>query len=413
MSIILNNTVGCTNFQEALVQLADGADTLSIGVSYVQMGGWELLRRQTPRVRLDRMRLVCTDQMNITQPAAVGRAISEGVQVRNFRGAVTYHPKVILAQDRAGNPIRFLIGSANLSYSAFTTSVEAGVLGTDAGDLGRLHNWFNELFANQSEEFTPARLLIMEESWRRAAARRTQTRLRVRRGIILPPGAQIPVEAEDIETLEDVFATIQLPVGLLNFDYARNNIRTVGRAREVLANWNNVRYDDSSTASKQRSELKLLGLANGANLTAVGRGAAAARSDEAVARLWCNWLLQTGDRQLGVINEKLLVAKRVFRQFWRLQPDVREYFLAHAVNPAERRILQTIELLCNSREVVQELSLDDIRALEPLLDEPERLPPHIRAEIADYFGNKGTRSWRSRDRRIVPNAWRESLGNED
>lgn len=179
-----------------------------------------------------------------------------------------------------------------------------------------------------------------------------------------------------------------------------------------MADWAAVRGGDTGTAAKQRSELKLLGFADGLNLTALGRAAAAARSDEAVARLWCEWLQQTDDRQLAAINDKLLVAKRVFPQFWRLQPVVRDYFLAHAVNPAERRILQTIELLCNSREVVQELSLDDIRALEPLLDQPQRLPPHIRAEIADYFDNKGTRSWGSPDRRIVPNAWRDASGNQ-
>ncbi len=411
MSIILNTTAGSTNFNDALTQLAQGADTLSIGVSYLQMGGWELLRRLTPDLQLTRMRLVCTDQMNITQPAAVSRALSEGVQVRNFNGSMTYHPKVIIAQDAEGRPMRFLLGSANLSSSAFTTSIEAGILGADPDDLGRLQNWFNNLFLNQSEQLTPARLLKMEENWRRAAARRTKTRLRVRHGIIVPLGAKIPIEAEDIETLEDIFATIQLPIGLLNFDYAGNNIRNVRRAREVLADWTAVRGSATPAAAKQRSELKLLGFADGPNLTTLGGAAAAARSVEAVANLWCEWLQQTNDRQLASINEKLLVAKRVFPQFWRLQPVVRDYFLAHKVNPVERRVLQTIELLCNSQEVVQELSLDDIRALQPLLDQPERLPPHIRHEITEYFNNKGTRGWGSPDRRIVPNAWRDASVN--
>jgi len=308
--------------------------------------------------------------------------------------------------------MRFLLGSANLSYSAFTTSVEAGVLGADADDLGRLNNWFNNLFLNHCEQLTPARLRRMEEGWRLAAVLRAQARLRVRRGIVLPSGAEIPIEAEDIEALEDVFATIQLPLGLLNFDYAGNTIRNIGRAREVLANWAAIRVSTAGAASKQRSELKLVGFAEGRDLTRLGRAAAAARSDEAVARLWCGWLQQTDDRELAAINDKLLVAKRVFSQFWRLQPSVSNYFLANAVKPAERRLLQTIELLCNSREVVQELSLDDIRALEPLLAQPQRLPPHIRVEIADYFENKGTRSWGLADRRIVPKAWRETSGHQ-
>ncbi|MFA7257821.1 MAG: phospholipase D-like domain-containing protein [Kiritimatiellales bacterium] len=403
MSIILNNFTGSSGFSEALKQLAQGADALSIGVSYIQMGGWDLLRKLAPDISPDRMKVVCTDQMNITQPAAVSRAIAEGVNMRNFCGPVTYHPKMILAHDTKGHPIRFLIGSANLSYSAFTNSVEAGLLGTDKKDLKILKRWFDDVFLNQSEIFTQDSLRAMEENWRRAAATRTQTRLRVRRGIVIPPGTPIPVEAEDIDTLEDIFATIQLPIGLLNFDYARNNIRNVGYLREVLSNWRNVKTDKAS--SKQRSELKLLGFVAEGQLSALGRAAAAAQSEEEVALLWCRWLQQTAEAQLESINPKLLDAKRVFSQFWRLQPDVRDYFLANAVNPEERRTLQTIELLCNSREVVQELSLEDIRTLEPLLDQPERLPPNIRTEIAEYFDNKGTRSWKFADRRIFPNAW--------
>lgn len=410
MSLILNNVAGTMSFKEAIAQLARGAHTLSIGVSYVQMGGWDLLRRQTPGLHVNQMRLVCTDQMNITQPSAVRRAISEGVRVRNFSGAVTYHPKVILAQDAAGLPMRFLLGSANLSFSALNSSFEAGMLGTDLADLNILQSWFDDLFNNRSEDVTPERLIAMESRWRLAAARRTQDRLRVRRGILVPPGAEVRVEAEDIDTLEDIFSTIQIPVGLLNFDYAGNNIRNVGRVRTVLANWNTVRVG-AGVYQKQRSELRLLGFADGQNLTALGRAASAVGTDEEVARLWCEWLQQTDDAQIAAVNDKLLLAKRVFPQFWRLRQDVRDYFLGNAVNPVNRRLMQTIELLCNSSEVVQELSLDDIRTLDPLLAQTQRLPPHVQTEIADYFGNKGTRSWSTPDRFIVPNAWRQAAGN--
>lgn len=64
------------------------------------------------------MRLVCTDQLGITQPAAVERALQSGVQIRNYSGGAVYHPKVYLAHDRNLRPTRFLLGSANLSTSA-------------------------------------------------------------------------------------------------------------------------------------------------------------------------------------------------------------------------------------------------------------------------------------------------------
>lgn len=289
--------------------------------------------------------------------------------------------------------------------------MEAGILGEDTGGLRSLSGWFDELFQRRSAEFTAESLRQMEENWRVAASRRTRGRLRVRRALVVPRGAvAVPLEVEDLDALEDVFATVRIPIGMLNMDYAGNNVRNLRRAREVLAEWNTVRTSTRSAAGKQRSELGLLGFADGANLTALGRMAAAARSDEEVARLWCAWLQRTDDAELRGINTRLLVAKRVFPQFWRLQPEVLEYFLANAEGPADRRTLQTVELLCNASQVVEELSLDDIRTLTPLLNQPQRLPLFIRAAVRDYYENKGMRGWNLPDRRVVPLAWREAAG---
>jgi len=215
--------------------------------------------------------------------------------------------------------------------------------------------------------------------------------------------------AEDLDTLEDVFATVQLPIGLLNMDYAGNNIRNVGRVREVLADWPNVILGTRSAHNKQRSELKLLGFARGVKLTELGRQAAAAGSNEEVARLWCAWLQKATNEEIASVNTKLFVAKRVFAQFWRLNAEVQNYFLDHAAKPtdAERPTLQIIELLCNASDVVQELSLADIQALVPLLAQTQKLPDFVRDAVLDYQDNKGTRGWDFPDRKIVPQAWKE------
>jgi hypothetical protein len=155
--------------------------------------------------------------------------------------------------------------------------------------------------------------------------------------------------------------------------------------------------------------MKLLGFAERRTLTRLGVAASRARSAEEVARLWCGWLQQTPDAELAEINARLLVAKRVFAQFWRLNPEVRDYFLEHAEDPSYRSTLQIIELLCNARDVVQDLSLDDMRTLAPLLNQPQRLPTFVRQAILDYQDNKGTRGWDFPDRRIVPLAWRDAL----
>jgi hypothetical protein len=400
MKIILNDHAGSPGFSEALKELADGAHTLSVAVSYMQVSGWEIFHRHTLGLNLPAMRIVCTDQLGVTQPAAVERAIKSGVQIRNFCGNVVYHPKVFLAHDRNLKPTRFLLGSANLSSSAFMTSTEAGLLGTDAASLVTLRNWFDQIFTTRTEEFTPSRLREMEIKWRKAAAERTKNRLDARRVLPAPPdGAPLPIGPEDLDALEDVFATIQLPVGLLNMDYAGNNVRNIAKVREVMK-------DPASASGKQQSELKLLGFMQNGRLTALGRAAAAAASEGEVAWLWCRWLQRTADSVLEAINAKLLVAKRVFPQFWKLQPEVRDFFLANAQSPSDRRTLQTIELLCNARDVVQELSLLDMQSLSVLLNQPARLPLSVRSEIADYFDNKGTRSWNEADRRTVPEAWR-------
>jgi hypothetical protein len=280
------------------------------------------------------------------------------------------------------------------------------------GALARtLTNWFDDLFRKRSAEFTAESLQVMEKKWRAAATARAIARLRVRRGLVVPaPPAAAPLAAEDLDTLEDVFASVQVPIGLLNMDYAGNNIRNVGRVRTVLADWSNVVKDTRSAYGKQRSELKLLGFAEGSRLTPLGRAAAAAGSVEEVARLWCAWLQHTSDDDLMAVNSKLLVAKRVLTKFWQLKEEVRNHFLERAVRPSdsERPILQVIELLCNASDVVQELSLEDIEALAPLLRHPERLPGFVRNAVLDYQDNKGTRGWDFPDRRVVPLAWKEA-----
>jgi hypothetical protein len=242
----------------------------------------------------------------------------------------------------------------------------------------------------------------MEVRWRSAAATRARNRLRFRREL---PVVAAPVAPEDIDTLEDVFATIQLPIGLLNIDYGGNNIRNIRFARGVLA-------DLAHASGKNRNDLKLLGFMQEGRLTDLGRRVARARTNEEFAVLWCRWLQRTADAQLEEINSKLLVAKRVLPQFWRLQEGVRNFFLDNA-GRAQRRgnlraLLQTIELLCNARDVVQELTLDEIETLSRLLEERTSLPVFIRSEVAKYFDNKGTRSWETDDRRVVPLAWRQA-----
>lgn len=411
MKIILNDHKGCATFADALKELVVGADTLSVAVSYLQVSGWQMFQTQTRGLSLTDMRIVCTDQLGITQPAAVSRAIASGVQIRNYSGRATYHPKVYLAQDKAGRPTRFLLGSANLSVSAFTNSVEAGVLSEDRVGLGSLKDWFDDLFKKRSEEFTAESLRKMEVKWREAAVHRAKARLGVRHKLIVTPRESvIPITAEDLDTLEDVFATLQLPIGLLCMDYAGNTVRNINRVRELLQDWPNV-SQASGAADKQRGELQTLGFSKGRKLTKYGEAAARATSDAEVAKIWCSWLINTPDDELVALKEDLLTAKRVFSQFWRLKPEVQEFFLANAqgskADTSLRLLLNTIELLCSANAVVQDFTLEDFKALAPLLIQADKIPIIVRNDVVDYLDNKGTRSWKYPDRRLVLIAWKE------
>ena len=401
MKLILNNFERSTGFQQALRELIRGADTLSVAVSYLQVGGWEMFHKHVERLSLPRMRIVCTDQLGITHPEAVKRALNKQVRVRNFAREITYHPKVFLAHDANGRATRFLLGSANLSASAFSDSVEVGVLGEEARPVRTLDRWFDNLFNRHSVDFTADLLAEMDQKWREQAAQRAKNRLRRLRDIGVKPDVA-PPEPEDIDTLDDVLATIRLPIGLLNIDYGGNNVRNIDHLRRLLST-PRERLDQ-----KQKSELKLLGFAFPyGELTALGREAAASRTNMDVARLWCRWLKRTPNAELEKIHPRLLVAKRVFPQFWRLRPEVRNHFLDNVQNRDERRTLQTIELLCNANALVQELSLDDMRTLSGLLNS-DRVPDYIKKEVGEYFDNKGQRSWDGDDRREIPLAWREA-----
>ncbi len=418
MKIILNDHKGCPTFADSLKELVSGADTLSVAVSYLQVSGWQFFHAQTRDLSLSKMRIVCTDQMGITQPAAVSRAIASGVQIRNYAGRATYHPKVYLAHDKVGRPTRFLLGSANLSVSAFTNSVEAGVLSEDGVGLGTLKEWFDELFKKRSEDFTAESLRLMEEKWRAAAVGRARARLLVRRELVVAVRrVEPPINAEDLDTLEDVFATLQLPIGLLCMDYAGNTVRNINRVRELLRDWPSVSEATGEAPVKQRGELQTLGFVKGRKLTKYGEAAARAISDAEVAQIWCSWLHNTPDSELAALKDELLTAKRVFSQFWRLQPEVREFFLNNSQGSKShtplRLLLNTIELLCSANAVVQEFSLEDFKTLAPLLTQAERIPIMVRDDVVHYLNpekGKGSRTWKYSDRRLVLLAWKEVAG---
>lgn len=386
-----------TTFLRSIGSALVGASAVDIAVSYAAVSGWELLK--IPLARVGRVRMLITSQFAITQPEALRRALTAGVWVRNYDGERVYHPKMYLVYGRVGDPKVAILGSANLSESALTTAVEAGISTTHRPLLKQLQSWFEELFEDRvhSRDVDAALLTKLEGLWVRAAARRVLARKSSSRGRTAQPRGVSP---ENIEVLEDLFATIRMPIGILSFDHAGNNVRNLLRALDVLRRYPRL-------TDKERSELRLLGFWSDGQLTELGATGRRCTSEQALASVWCRWVAAQTEPDLQQLNSRLASFKRAATQFWRLRPEIREFFLGNLGSTRQRPLLQTIELLCNGSRVVRKISLEKLRSLAPLVAAPTGLTKFLADCVRDYHRNKGSRSWSSADRLTMLIAWKD------
>ncbi len=264
-----------TSIHDAIRSGLYKADRVDIAVSYVLLSGWELLEGRLAALGSGNVRMLITDQLAITQPEALRRALATGVSLRNFDGRI-YHPKVFLFYGKNGRPRAAVLGSANLSEPALTTSVEAGVLTTDRRLLSQLRRWFQDLFtdSNQTVEVDDALVDKIEVAWKRAAATRARASGHHRQAERVKQSKELAPDEKEV--LDDLFATIRVPIGVLSFDHAGNNVRNLQRAREVLR-----RYPKSN--AKERSELHLLGFLADGQLTKLGQSAVGSASELGLA----------------------------------------------------------------------------------------------------------------------------------
>ena len=142
---VANDLKQNTSVLKVIQSTLSKASGVDIAVSYALLSGWELLEPALGRLASGRVRMLVTGQLAITQPQALRRALETGVQLRIFDGRI-YHPKVYLFYGEGGRRDTAIVGSANISESALTTSVEAGVSTTDRGLVRQMSGWFDELF---------------------------------------------------------------------------------------------------------------------------------------------------------------------------------------------------------------------------------------------------------------------------
>lgn len=395
-SFIENASSRGITFKRDIIAATRAARSVDIAVSYLQMSGWFVLGRELERIPTKKIRILTTDQMNITQPAVLREALRLGIHVRCYRGSRAFHPKVYVLHGATKAKNIAILGSANISASGLKNGVEAGMRISDPSLFSQLARWFDALFRDPATEKVDEPFVKdYEKRWKQAARARVPLR-RIAESRGGPDASPTP---EDEDTLDDVFSTISLPVGTLGFDHAGNNIRNIARLLNVLARYPRIGY-------KERSELHLLGFMHDGGLSPLGVRARRCRTAAAVAKLWTSWVKKTPDAILDGLNSRLRSFKRAAGRFWHLRADVRSYFLRELANPDERETLLAIELCCNGSDVVESLSINDFKAIAPFMVSGSDLSEFIKDAIADYRNNKGSRSWTSDDRRIVLNSWR-------
>lgn len=399
--IVVNDSESGLSFFSILEEMKLTASAFDIAVSYIQISGWVLVEKILSNVNPERIRLLITDQFGFTHPEALRKAYEYGIKVRIYTGDRIYHPKVYLAYGEDGKPNSALVGSANLSESGLMVGIEAGVFFSELPLLKKLRRWFNALFSDTGRTIGLDKNLLakISQDWKATAANRLKSlQVKRRKHLRAEPGPEI--SPEDLLVMEDLFSTIKLPIGILSIDHARNNIRNLRRLLEVLSRYPQV-------SSKERSELRLLGFVDRSELNHLGGIARMCRTEKSLAKIWCRWVLGQKISELEKINSRIASFKRAARQFWRLKFAVRRFFLTNLESGENRNILQTIELLCNSGDIVRELTLNDFKLLTSLLSKRDLLPDFLRKAIIDYQNNKGSRSWKGEDRKTMLTAWRD------
>lgn len=379
---------------DALASLFEDTTDISIAVSYIQLSGWSLLKELLGTPSEKNLRILCTDQMGITDPAAVRAALECDVDIRNYQSdGRVYHPKLYLA-NKANGSVYFMSGSSNLSKSAWCKSVEINTIQRDDGTLSA---WFEDAFAARSAKFDDEILAVMEANFRSrihgqfSAGRKSKT-----------SGQALNKALDTGELIDSLFGDVDHDIGLLNFDHTGNTVRNISQAQNLL-------IESDTWTGKNASELNHLGLTTAGEINDLGIKFRDSANIEEAANIWVTWLYETPTQELHSVNPfgRLVWAKRALTNFWKFEDEIIQYFLDNSVNPSReiKAELQTIELLSNSRSAGSNLSLADVQTLAKLLQEKDNPLLDLGKKIQQYLGNKGARSWKFSDRRFIISAW--------
>lgn len=134
---IQNQISSLPNHLKKIKELLHGANKVFLTVAYIRNSGVDQIIEELKLIieRGGKVRLICSNDMGITQPSAVKRILEIGAEVKICKFETgTFHAKIWLAEK--DSKWACLAGSANCSKSAFLDNVEASLIVDHNSNIG-------------------------------------------------------------------------------------------------------------------------------------------------------------------------------------------------------------------------------------------------------------------------------------
>ena len=197
-----NQVDGIPNHYDAVTEQLLKARKADLIIAYVQESGVSRLKQYIVNADCE-IRLVCSFDMEITNPVAVKQLMDMGAMVRIYQASRgTLHAKLWLFENADGEQ-SCLIGSANLSVAALHDNVEASVLLTSERDqqsINKAKEAFDFLWNSKNcQTVTDKTIGIWIDAWNQKEA--TKKRLMSLNKRSIPAGKNI--SDENVSILED------------------------------------------------------------------------------------------------------------------------------------------------------------------------------------------------------------------
>lgn len=249
--MFIQNQIGSLpNHLKKIKSLLNDADKAFLTVAYIRNSGVDELLENFKVIvaKGGKIKLICSNDMGITQPSAIKRLLDIGVEVKICKfDTGTFHAKIWLAEKNSNWAC--LVGSANCSRAAFLQNVEASLfIDSESNIHGAIEQslMFFEYLWNNNKCFDVNTEVLLQ--WQQ----RKQTRQEVKQEI-----SDVKFSPEGKKVYETLFDFIKSWVGISKEKKQQSDfINSLWRGWYIIPDQGII--DDNLMASLQNiaSELK-------------------------------------------------------------------------------------------------------------------------------------------------------------